>query len=65
MSDTKPKMKLPAALVLHDVDVAAAFGLLADQLTALSGNIGILNDVECSIDVDMSRGRASLRFRAC
>lgn len=64
MSQTKEtKPKLPAALVLHDVDVAAAFGLLADQLTALSGGISMLHDVECEIRVDGNR--ASLRFRAC
>ncbi|WP_457583158.1 hypothetical protein [Ensifer canadensis] len=65
MSDTKPKTKLPAALVLHDVDVASVFAVLSDQLTLLSGNVHPLHDVECCIDVDMARGRASLRFRAC
>lgn len=62
MSETKPKL-LPASLQVSNADLGSALSLLGELLTTLSGNIGMLHDVECEIRIDGAK--ASLRFRAC
>ncbi|MDW9503043.1 hypothetical protein GOD94_17185 [Sinorhizobium medicae] len=67
MTDTKTATRtLPVELRYHDIDVGTALTALAVQLQELAAQrIFPLEDLDCTLAIDVERGLATLKFRAC